>query len=278
MSRDAHISAYKDACKACDRELARIIFRMIVRRVERGEYAVLPSRRASMNSRDNYPPGVTGNEPEIAGYDTSAWDAWAASVQPLDRCACAGRPATVTSVTPERLWARLDGRGLAEPWEWEDVGPALPEDRWALSRRLMMLPPEARPGFVMPHTPPEHGMELEPAREHETGILWRWFGPVPATVRACSSEPWCWLPDLDDAATVGVVLAAARMVHDAPRLSAHWFAGDEDHPSPFSEPGWLVDGGNGENVICGATDYAEALVCALEEAVEAAGGEWAVRS
>lgn len=132
-----------------------------------------------------------------------------------------------------------------------------------LSRRLMDLPPEARPGFTMPHSPPERGDELLPAREHETGILWRYVGPVPASPRACSESPWCWLPDLGDAGSQGMLLRCARKVHQAPRLGVHWFEGDD---SVFTEPGWIVDLGDGENVICGATEYEEALVCAIEDA------------
>lgn len=33
---------------------------------------------------DNYPPGVTGSEPQIAGDST--WETWAESLQPGDRC------------------------------------------------------------------------------------------------------------------------------------------------------------------------------------------------
>lgn len=135
-------------------------------------------------------------------------------------------------------------------------------ERMELARRLMAAHPSAPWGG--PHSPPEQGMEHEPAREHETGILWRYHGPVPAALRACSSEPWGWLPDLDDPATVGVLLDTARRVAEAPRLAVHWFDGTDDVPL-FTEPGWIVDGGDGENVLAGATDYAEALVIVIEE-------------
>lgn len=92
----------------------------------------------------------------------------------------------------------------------------------------------------------------KPVRDHETGVLWR----------CCGSG---WRPDLDDAATAGVLLATVRRVWDAPRLAAHWFAGTDDLPRPFRDPGWIVDLGDGENVVCGATAYAEALVCAIED-------------
>lgn len=107
-------------------------------------------------------------------------------------------------------------------------------------------------------------MEREPAREHETGILWLYYGPASASVR--SREPWGWRPDLDDAATAGAILDAARRAWRAPRLSAHWFAGTDDLPSPYAEPGWIVDLGDGENVVAGATDYVEALILAIEAA------------
>lgn len=128
-----------------------------------------------------------------------------------------------------------------------------------LADRLMRAHPSAP--WTGPHSPPQQGDEQLPAREWETGILWHYHGPIPATLRACSSTPWGWRPDLDDAATVGVLLDTARIAHAAPRLSVHWFDGDD---GPFAEPGWIVDAGDGENVICGATDYAEALVIAIE--------------
>lgn len=135
-----------------------------------------------------------------------------------------------------------------------------------LSLRLMALHPDARPGFTMPHSPPQRGDEALPAREHETGILWRYVGPVPATPTSCALYPWEWLPDLDDAGSWGPLLKCAQKVHQAPRLGVHWFEGDDDHPSPFSDPGWIVDLGDGENVVCGADEYEEALVCAIEDA------------
>lgn len=56
-------------------------------------------------------------------FDLSTWEAWAAAVKPGARCRVAGVLAWVTAVTPEFLWARLDGRSDAEPWDWEQVGP-----------------------------------------------------------------------------------------------------------------------------------------------------------
>lgn len=133
-------------------------------------------------------------------------------------------------------------------------------ERQALADRLMRAHPDTP--WAGPHTAPLRGDEHLPAREHETGILWVYHGPIPATMRSLSTQPWGWRPDLDDAATLGVLLATTRAVHDAPRLSVHWYEGDD---GVFTEPGWIVDLGDGENVICGATDYAESLVIAIEE-------------
>lgn len=55
--------------------------------------------------------------------DFEAWDRWAASLKPGDRCLVAGREATVTAKTDEFLWARMNGRTDAEPWDWESVEP-----------------------------------------------------------------------------------------------------------------------------------------------------------
>ena len=78
-------------------------------------------------NRDNFPSGVTGSEPEITGWSGVAeWEAWAAAVKPGDQCEAAGALATVTAVTPEFLWARVDRQADALPWEWEDVGPVRP--------------------------------------------------------------------------------------------------------------------------------------------------------
>ena len=74
------------------------------------------------------------------------------------------------------------------------------------------------------------------------------------------------LKRLPDAATAGAILEAARRAWRAPRLSAHWCAGTDDLPSPYAEPGWIVDLGDGENVVAGATDYVEALILAIEAA------------
>lgn len=114
----------------------------------------------------------------------------------------------------------------------------------SLATRLLTACPRA-PWRTKPTVAPTN-------RDPLTGILWR------ATVEG-------WRPDLEDAATIGVLLATARTVHNAPRLSVHWYEGDD---SAFTEPGWIVDLGDGENVICGATDYAEALVIAIEEGVK----------
>ena len=133
--------------------------------------------------------------------------------------------------------------------------------RQSLGLRLMRAHPSAP--WAGPHTAPQRGDENLPAREHETGILWVYYGPIPATPRALSAEPWGWCPDLDDDATIGVLLASARRAWDAPRLACHWFEGND---GPYAEPGWIVDLGDGENVVAGATDYAEALILAIEGA------------
>lgn len=112
-----------------------------------------------------------------------------------------------------------------------------------LGKRLMKAHPAA------PWAAPDPD-QCSPHRTEALGILWR-------------DEGEGWVPDLDDDATRGVLLATARLCWDAERLSVHWYEGDD---SVFTEPGWIVDLGDGENVICGATDYAEALVIAIEEA------------
>jgi len=133
--------------------------------------------------------------------------------------------------------------------------------RHDLGLRLMRAHPSAP--WAGPHTAPLRGDEKLPAREHETGILWVYYGPIPATPRSLSTQPWGWCPDLDDDATIGVLLASARRAWDAPRLACHWFAGDD---GPYTAPGWIVDLGDGENVVAGATDYVEALLLAIEAA------------
>jgi len=136
------------------------------------------------------------------------------------------------------------------------------DKRKQLAHRLMAAHPSDP--WRGPEWPASVGDEHIPHREFETGILWHYHGPIPATSGACSRHPWGWFPDLDDAATVGVLLDTARKVAEAPRLAVHWFDGTDDVPL-FTEPGWIVDGGDGENVLAGATDYAEALVIVIEE-------------
>lgn len=48
------------------------------------------------------------------------WEKWAGSVKVGDRCRVAGVLATVTALTDDYVWARLDNRPDAEPWAWED--------------------------------------------------------------------------------------------------------------------------------------------------------------
>lgn len=52
--------------------------------------------------------------------EMARWERWVERVRIGDRCLCAGRPATVTAVTDDFLWARIDGRTDAEPWDWAD--------------------------------------------------------------------------------------------------------------------------------------------------------------
>lgn len=77
----------------------------------------------------NYPPGVTGSEPQIAGWGgAAAWEEWAENVKPGDRCQCCGSLATVRRVTPEFLWAIVDRQGEAQPFEWDDCEPLEPSN------------------------------------------------------------------------------------------------------------------------------------------------------
>ena len=72
-------------------------------------------------STTNYPPGVTGSEPEIIGF--AAWERWAETVKPGDMCRAGGAFAIVTAVTERYLWARVLSQTDSHPWEWEQVEP-----------------------------------------------------------------------------------------------------------------------------------------------------------
>lgn len=63
---------------------------------------------------DAYPP-------DDSTPATRAWEKWAETVKVGDRCQAGGAPATVTAVTDDYLWARVDGQMDAHPWEWEQV-------------------------------------------------------------------------------------------------------------------------------------------------------------
>jgi len=70
----------------------------------------------------NYPPGVTGAEPQISGF--AAWEAWAESVKPGDRCRAYGALATVKRVGEGGLYVIVDRMTEGQWVEWEDLEPA----------------------------------------------------------------------------------------------------------------------------------------------------------
>jgi len=77
-----------------------------------------------MRDMSNYPPGVTGNEPQINGQWPGAekWERWVEEVKVGDRCLAFGTPATVTNVDDDEfLWVKLDWSPDPEPVPWEDA-------------------------------------------------------------------------------------------------------------------------------------------------------------
>lgn len=83
-------------------------------------------------SGGNYPPGVTGTEPQITGH--KLWERWVEGLKPGHRCRAGGRPGTFVMASDSFAWIRLDGRIDPEPWEWEDVAlPLIQEDPEAMA-------------------------------------------------------------------------------------------------------------------------------------------------
>ena len=70
---------------------------------------------------DNYPPGVTGNEPQIAGW--AAMDEFFDNLKPGDRVRAGGAAGTVRARNGDFCWVLLDMRTEMEPFEWEQIEP-----------------------------------------------------------------------------------------------------------------------------------------------------------
>lgn len=70
----------------------------------------------------NYPPGVTGSEPQVSGW--SDWERWADALKPGDPCLAYGTRGVVKVVGEDFVWVLPDRPGAERlPVPWEDLMP-----------------------------------------------------------------------------------------------------------------------------------------------------------
>lgn len=74
-----------------------------------------------MSANDNYPPGVTGTEPQVGGWND--WEKWADALKPGDACLAFGGPAIVDVFDGDRVWVTRLATGARLLVEWEDMLP-----------------------------------------------------------------------------------------------------------------------------------------------------------